>query len=519
MELKKANLHMDQIKCQANAQFTLEEDKNISERNPDAVSILMEKGRILLNEVHAGKDSVAIKGKMLYEVLYISDEGKGRIYKVEGEIPLEEKIRVEGMEALDNPQVKVTVEDIKSGLINSRKINIRSLLNICVEAKEIRDEEVLLEVMGQENIEVKKEPYVQSVMVMDQKDIFRIKEELELPATLPPIQEVLWKDLNLEKWEVRNLEDKIGLQGEVSLFILYEAEGEERTIKAYETKVLFSGNIDCPGSNGCMIADITPTVNNWNVNIRQDYDGEERVIEIEMVLEVPIQLYENREMEIITDVYGTSGNVLTEYSDGCGKKYREKYQTKVKAGNTIKVSADGGKILQVCHIEAHPMIETTKKEGDTLEVEGVVSVGILYMTDKEDSVYEMMKREIPFSFIYENGGLNDESQWKVLALIEQCDGIILEEDKLEVKLVIALEILLADCWKTSWIKNIRLEPYSKEQLEETMGIMVYIPGKKESLWEIGKRYGVSIESIKNMNQLTKTEVERGQKILLVKEVS
>ena len=36
MELKKANLHMDHVKCQINTQITLEEDKNISDRNPDA---------------------------------------------------------------------------------------------------------------------------------------------------------------------------------------------------------------------------------------------------------------------------------------------------------------------------------------------------------------------------------------------------------------------------------------------------------------------------------------------------
>ena len=81
MELKKANLHMDQIKCQVNAQITLEEDKNISDRNPDAISILTEKGRILIEEIRPGTDMVSVKGKMLYDVLYISDEERGSIYR------------------------------------------------------------------------------------------------------------------------------------------------------------------------------------------------------------------------------------------------------------------------------------------------------------------------------------------------------------------------------------------------------------------------------------------------------
>ena len=519
MELKKANLHMDQIKCRANVQITLEEDKNISDRNPDATSILMEKGRIVMEEVRAGKDSVSVKGKMIYEVIYGSEEEEGRIYRIAGEIPWEENVRCEGMDSLDNPLVKVTIEDIKSGLINSRKINIRALLNICVEAKEIRDEEILLEIMGKENMEVKKEPYSQTVMVMDQKDIFRIKEELELPSTMPPIQEVLWKSLDLEKWEVRTLEDKIGLQGELNLFLLYVAEGEEGYIKAYETKIPFSGNLECAGCNRSMLEDIIPSVTGWNINVKRDYDGEERVLEAEMVLEVPIQLYEDREMEIITDIYSTAGNVSMDYVTGNGKKFREKCQAKVKVAEMIKLSPSAGKIIQICHMEAHPLIEGTRVVEEGLEINGIVSIGILYMTEKESKPYEMLKKDIPFSYHLEKVSLNDESQWKISVMVEQCNAVIPEEDKIDVKITLGMDILLIDVWKNTWIKNIRLEPYTKEQMEETIGIMVYIPGEKESLWEIGKKYGISLESIKNLNALTRQEVEKGQKILLVKDFS
>lgn len=516
MELKKANLHMDQIKCQANTQITLEEDKNISDRNPDAADILMEQGRIILEEVRAGKDIVFVKGKMLYEVLYISDEDQGRIYRIQGELPLEEKIRVEGMDTMDNPRVRTVIEDLRSGLINSRKINIRCLINFCVEAKEIRDEEILLEIMNQDNIEVKKEGYEQSVIAMERKDVFRIKEDLELPSTLPSVQEVLWKYLDLEKWEIKTLENQIGIQGELNLFILYE--GTDGLIKSYETRLPFSGNIECPGCNGNMMADIMPEVNNWNISIKQDYDGEDRVIEVEMVLDIPIQLYENREMEMITDVYGTSQNAKVEYEEACGKRFRDKYQTKVKLNEIIKLSTSE-KIIQICHIQTKPTIEDTKLVQEGLRIDGITSAQILYLSDKEKKPYEVIKKDIPFSYVLENADLSEQSQWKIQAFIEQCSGIILDEDRMELKITIALELIMADCWKNMRIKNIRMEPYSKEYMEEMPGIIVYIPNDKEELWEVGKKYAISADSIKNMNQLTKTEIEKGQKILLVKDLS
>ena len=111
MELKKANLHMDYVKCQINTQITLEEDKNISDRNPDAERILMEKGRVIMEELRPATDSLFMRGSLVYEVLYASDHD-GRLYRVQGEIPWEEKIRVEGMEATDQPQVIANIEDL-----------------------------------------------------------------------------------------------------------------------------------------------------------------------------------------------------------------------------------------------------------------------------------------------------------------------------------------------------------------------------------------------------------------------
>ena len=58
MELVKANLHMERSKCQVSTQVTLEEDKNISDRNPDASAILLERAEVAMDEIRPGKDLV-----------------------------------------------------------------------------------------------------------------------------------------------------------------------------------------------------------------------------------------------------------------------------------------------------------------------------------------------------------------------------------------------------------------------------------------------------------------------------
>ena len=507
---------MDQVKCQINTQITLEEDKNISDRNPDAARILLEKGRVMMEDVRPGMDSLSIKGKLEYEVLYSSEEGERSLYRIQGEIPWEEKVRVEGMETMDNPQVTATIEDLRSSLINSRKVNTRSLINFCIKTREIRDDEILLEIENAENAQIKKEPYSQSVIVVDKKDVFRVKEDLELPSSLPPIGEVLWKYLDLGKWEIKPLEDTMGIQGEIHLFMLYESAEEQPQIKSYETTIPFSGNIECPGVNSCMVADITPQISFSNLSVKQDYDGEDRMLDVEMVLEIPIQIYEQREMEQITDIYSTSMEMIPEYTAGICKTMGDRFQARYKMTEGLKLPASSGKILQICHTKPQILIEDSKIEKEGLCLDGILNVALLYITDDEHRKYEVIKKDIPFFYTIENMNLSSKSKWKINPMIEQCSAVILDENNVEVKCVVCFDIMVEEIKEKISVSNVKCKPFDDDTRNNAPGMVVYIPSKKESIWQIGKRYGVSQESMKEINQLTGTEIERGQKILLVK---
>lgn len=515
MELKKANLHMDYVKCQINTQITLEEDKNISDRNPDADRILMEQGNVIVEELRPATDSLFMKGKLAYEVLYSSDDD-GKLNHIQGEIPWEEKVRIEGMETTDHPQVVAKIEDLRSSLINSRKINIRGLVNFCVKTKEIRDDEILLDIENVDHLEMKKEPYSQSVIVADRKDVFRIKEDLELPASLPAIGEVLWKYLDLGRWEIRPLEDAIGIQGDIRLFILYESDEEEPQVKAYETVIPFSGNIECPESSSCMIADIVPVIGYQSLNVKPDYDGEDRVLDVEMGLEIPIQMYENREMEQVTDIYGTAMDIIPEYSNKCCKLLRDKYQSHVKITQSLKLPASSGKILQICHSTGNAFIEDSKMEKDGLMVDGILNVCILYITDNDQRKYEMLKKEIPFSYEMSNLNLFENCQWKIIPIIEQCNAVILDENNVEVKVLICMDLMIEEWKEKICICNVKTKVFEEESVNNSPGMVVYVPAQRENIWNVGKRYHVSRESIREINQLSGDEIQKGQKILLVK---
>lgn len=517
MEIVKANLHMDRNKCQVNTQITLEEDKNISDRNPDAAAILLDRARIVLDEIRPAKDMVTLRGRLVYEMLILSEE-KGGLYPLEGEIPFEEKIRAEGVDSIDNVEVTPQLEDLRCGLINSRKLSVRALVQFWIKAAQLFDQEIPIGLTGQEGLEIQKEIISQSVVAVDRKDILRVKEELELPANMPPVQEILWKSMELGKWEIRPLEDSIGVQGEIRLFLLYEGEGEERPVKSYETTIPFSGNLECPGSRSTMLSEILPTVGSHSLTVKGDYDGEARMLEAEMVLDLPIHLLENRDWEILTDAYGTTREVTPVYTPGHRKLLKDKYQGKVKLSQVFSPGTNGTKILQVCHVEAMLLPQEVNQTKEGLEIEGLVSVAILFMTEEEGRPYEALRGEIPYSYLLENNEMTEKGYWKVNPSLEHCSGVLLDGETIEVKLMVGLEITLGEKWQQPFLSDLQIKPLAPEKLNQLPGVVVYFPGKQESLWEVGKKYMVPLDSIRSLNQLSSDTLEKGQKVLLVKEV-
>lgn len=517
MELVKANLHMERNKCRMSTQLTLEEDRNISDRNPDAAAILLERAEIAMDEIRPGKDVVVVRGRMLYETLIRSEEEEGKMYSLTGEIPFEEKIRAEGVDAIDHVEVTAQLEDIRAGLINSRKISVRALVYFTVNALQLYDEEIPIGLTASEGLEVKKEQLAQSVLAVERKDILRIKEELELPSNMPPVQEVLWKSLELGKWEIRPLEDSIGVQGEVHLFLLYEGEGEGKPIKHFATAIPFSGNLECPGSRSGMLAEIIPSVGSRNLAVKEDYDGEARMLDAEMVLDIPIRLMENREWEMITDVYATSKEITPEFVDGFRKIIRDKQQGKLKLSRTFSTNASGVKVLQVCHVEGNLLPQEIMANGEGLSIEGTIALSILCLTENEARPYEVIRGEIPYAHLVENASLTENSFWNVIPVLENVKGTLLDGETIEVRVMIGLEILLGEKWQQPVLSGIQIAPLSAEKINQLPGIVVYFAGKQESLWEVGKKYMVSLDSIRSLNQLTSDLLEKGQKVLIVKE--
>ena len=79
-----------------------------------------------------------------------------------------------------------------------------------------------------------------------------------------------------------------------------------------------------------------------------------------------------------------------------------------------------------------------------------------------------------------------------------------------------MELVIEEWREKVYVNNVKVKPYEEEVVNSSPGMVVYISAQKENIWNVGKRYHISRESIREINQLSGDEIQKGQKILLVK---
>ena len=99
---------MDRIKCKASTQITMEDDINITDSRPDVYQLIEEQGEVVIDEIRAVQDHVYVKGKLEFSVLYLSDDDVRRPASMQGSIPFDEQIYMEGVAPTDSVSIKRT---------------------------------------------------------------------------------------------------------------------------------------------------------------------------------------------------------------------------------------------------------------------------------------------------------------------------------------------------------------------------------------------------------------------------
>ena len=513
MELIKRNIHMDRVKRSTVMQFTMEEDLNLPEDKPDISTLNLEKGEIVIEEIRPGMDEVTVRGKLGYAILYHTQEAGSSLILLSGALPFEEKIHMEGTLPSDTVAVDGTVEDFTVNMINSRKLNLQTLLCLTARIEEIYDEELpvgIREDSAGDGVEYRISPMEVTQLAICKNDIFRKKEEIPLPSSYPNVYQILWSNISLRDVEMKPQEESISIRGDIQIFVLYEAEGEERSIRSYETTIPLDGTLECQGCRETLLPDIRYALvrqehGQPELTIQPDLDGEERILGLECALELNIRLYEEEEIDILRDIYGVTKEVIPETRDANVRQLLSRITGKTKI--TDHRQTDIGAPVSIDHREITP-------EG--IRLQGSIDLTVLCVTEKDETPYVSTREQIPYEYTLNVAGVTAGDQAQVHSELEQLQVNLLEGEELDVKAVLSFSTTVMKNVPVNAIEEVEEQELDSAVLAGLPSAVIYITAPGDDLWSIGRKYHMPVNTVRELNALDSDELRPGQKILLVK---
>lgn len=509
---------MEDTKCTATTQVTLEDDIIVSDHNPDVSKIIYEKGTIKIDDMKPIQDYVQLKGSVAFEILYLAEEENCKVNKVKGEIPFEESIHMDTVQSGDHIQLHKELETLIVGMINPRKLSVQALLSFAASVDDVVDVESGVEIVSEDEVICKYQSLDVAEIVMQKKDVFRIKTECELPKNFPNIFHVLWDQITVGEVEFRPLEDQVMVQGELKLFVLYEAEGEEHNLRFYETTMPYHGSIGCGGCKEHMVLDVDYQVDHGEVEIKPDFDGEERVLNVDVALDLLVKLYEESTVEILQDAYAVQKEIISCKENTTVKKLLMHNTGRCKVVEKIQMPTGSPQMMQLCHGDGEVQLEDIVVVPNGIELNGYIKVKALYVTDEDQTPYNTIQQQIPFTYQLEAPNIGATSNMKVKGTVEQLQMTMVEGDEIQVKVILCFHAIVFEQQECEVVMDIEVQQLDRRKLQELPSMVVYVAKEGDTLWDIGKQYYAPVENLRQLNNIT-GEVQTGDKLLVVKSMN
>ena len=130
----------------------------------------------------------------------------------------------------------------------------------------------------------------------------------------------------------------------------------------------------------------------------------------------------------------------------------------------------------------------------------------------------MLQTAIPFSYQIEAKGIHEGCIYKLQPACEQLSVSMIDSEEMDVKAVVAIQVFVVEQEQTKVMRGISQSEIPYETIEKMPGMIGYIAAEGDTLWSVGKQYFLPVKDIKEWNHLTSDTLQKGDKLLLLKNV-
>lgn len=505
METEKEHILVNQLLGIQKDVFGVESDIIVNDIKPDVLSIIDTNGVLCVNKKEVIDGKIKLEGEVNTYIIYLADDENSTVRCLNTVLNFNEFIELKDYSENMNVNIRCKLKNIESRIVNGRKINLKA--NIEVQSKMYVDTniDIVNNIDEIENMHVlKSNEQVISCLgkgstKVNAKDTISILDEED-------VAEIMRVDLRIMNEEIKTSYNKILVKADADVMVLYMTE--ENKVNLVNTKIPIMGFIDMQDVNDDCICTVNNQVNNI---IIKPNTGDEHSIYIEAEIEFDIEAFQNKQIDIVEDLYSTVANVEPNRKNVNLITSKER----IKESCKIKESFQNPDLVNalICSTQIEPIIIKEDIRAGKIIYEGEVLVKILY---SKNNKMDISKINIPFNFEIISNKINSNSNI-TRDIVVTNDNIVLQNDRIDISMCLEFNIVVEESKEVCLIDDINMN----ETMEKNpYSMVIYFVKPGDTLWKIAKKFRSTVDDIARVNELENiNKIYQGEQLYIPRPVN
>ncbi|HBC30548.1 MAG TPA: hypothetical protein DC024_04785 [Clostridiales bacterium] len=492
----------------------LENEFAIADDMPDIEKLVTAEGKARLNNVAVTTDNIIVDGRLIYNIIYRSNNESYTIHSMSGEIPFREELTAEGvtedMEALTN----IFIDYIDAEQLTERSFLVKAVLILDTDVYMKKPVTYVSNLESDGSIQAKTKNIAYTDTVAEISEEININDAVELSKGSGEIDKIIKSGADVYITNIDVLNDKMLIEGICKVGFMFIEDGEPHTIGYVSEEFPFTHYLELASSNENMLKDINITVNDITYSTTENFDDEKKLIEFALPFTVNASFYDTVERNIIMDCYSTKNELELQSEKVNLSSLKNLTNEVVKYENNFDVLT--GSIKDIYSVDVSPKVSEKRIADNKYIIDGFLDVNMLYLNgdiEKIDKAFASLPFTVDFPID------EDEALYKIHSDVatHKCNAYRKGNSSVVLNCDINVALKFKDDDEITVIRDVvERGPVDRSKMPS---LIFRVVQSGETLWDIAKNYNLSINYLKELNELPEDNVlTPGSKIIIARTI-
>ena len=510
MELIRNTLKTENKYFSGTLRTLVENDVVVPQNKPDIGKILQvdSNSYIVSSEVRNGR--VTIFGKVDFCILYLPEKGSGCIKSMRCSCDFTDVKEVSGA---DEDMISIATcetESVSFRVINGRKVNVKAEVLTKIKVYSLWEQEAVCGV-EEHHLELKcgEVSYISFDKTVNRK--FTISDIIAIPVSEPLAEDVVKVNVSTDNFSAKTINNKVVLKGNINTSVVYVVSGKDE-LNVFKSQLPFTEVVEAEGIEENMKSIITLSPMSVEYDIKGDDAGNINAINLKADINAKIRGIREEKQNIISDGY-------------CPDKKTELVKEKMKISSVVDTvtkqialkeivyaEGDAPEISKIYDVECDVFADEVVVDSTGVTVSATAEIYVLYISDNKELPINNLHKEVKINEKIKCANVKPECICDIELSATDISFNVINENSVEVNFNIGAEGIVYDERIISPVVDITLS----EETEKKPSLTVYFADEGEELWNVAKKYGASVDVIKEINKLSDNVVLKGTRLIIPK---